>query len=70
MNVYPEDFIKKHEVIEEIYSDDRYPDAMKVRNARARELRKVGWKVEGRTWNFIDLARCVAYSLIATRERR
>jgi hypothetical protein len=50
--------------IEEGYSDTKYgPDAMKIRNRRARDLRKQGYEVTCKTWNFTDLSRSMYYTL-------
>jgi len=43
-------------------------EAMRVRNARARELRKEGFTVTCKKWDFTDLARDVNYTLEATKE--
>ena len=37
--------------------------AMQARNARARELRKQGYEVECKKWDFTDLARCVDFTV-------
>jgi len=49
--------------IKEGYSNTKYPDAKKIRNRRARELRKDGYKVEVKTWDFTDLSRSMYYTL-------
>jgi hypothetical protein len=49
--------------VKEGYSDTKYPDAKKIRDRRARELRKEGYTVEVKTWNFIDLSRSMYYTL-------
>ena len=48
------------------WSDDIYPDAKLRRDRTARALRKLGYGVESKTWNFTDLARCLRYQLKAT----
>jgi len=68
--VYTADYLAKTEVLEERWSDDKYPNALQLRNARAKELRCQGWTVKCQKWDFTDLARCCVYSLEATRERR
>ena len=68
--VYTAEYLAKTEVLEERWADDKYPNALRLRNARAKELRKQGWTVKCKTWDFIDLARCHVYSLEATKERR
>lgn len=67
---YPQEYLERFEVIDETYSEGRYPNARKLRDQRARQLRREGWTVECRKWDFIDLARCYAYSLHAEREKR
>jgi hypothetical protein len=53
--------------IKEGYSDTRYPDAKKIRDRRARELRKEGFIVEAKTWDFTDLSRSIIYTLEAKK---
>ena len=67
--VYTADYLSENEVVEERYPDDKYPDALSLRNRRARELRKEGWTVKCETFDFTDLARCRVYHLLATRQR-
>jgi hypothetical protein len=40
------------------------------RDRKARELRKQGYTVECKTWDFTDLARAISYELTATRTIR
>ena len=40
-------------------------EAMKARNARARELRHQGWTVDCHMWDFTDLGRGRSYTLEA-----
>ena len=47
----------------EIYPTDKFPNAKQIRDNRARELRKEGYKVTTQKINFIDLARCYVYRL-------
>lgn len=57
--------------ITEHYSSNAYESdraAMTARNARARELRRQGWTVTCKTWDFTDLARARDYTLEATKE--
>ena len=54
--------------ITEIFSTSKYPDALKRRNARAREYRKLGWTGKCNAVSFSDLARCTVYRLEATKE--
>jgi len=42
-------------------------EAERLRNARARELRKLGFVVKCKKWSFIDLARDEVYQLEVTR---
>lgn len=44
--------------------------AVRLRNARARELRDLGFTVKCQTWNFTDLARDVSYQLEVTGQLR
>ena len=69
MTVFTTEYLAKTEVLEEFWADDKYPDAERLRNARARELRKQRWSVKCQRWDFTDLARCSVYSLEATRGR-
>lgn len=39
--------------------------AKQARDKRARELRKQGWTVECKQWDFTNLARCVDFTLEA-----
>lgn len=68
--VYTAEFIANNEVLEERWPDDKYLDALQRRNARARELRKQGWTVECKKWDFTDLARCSVYTIYATKKRK
>lgn len=46
----------------------KYPteqDAQRARNARAKELRKQGYNVTCKKWDFTDLARAVRFTLEA-----
>ena len=54
-------FIKQH------WSDSKFPDAMKQRNKEAKRLRKEGYTVECKKWDFTDLARSCAYTLEAIK---
>ena len=63
-NVYTTEYLERYEVREEQFSE-RAP-----RDKLARELRKQGWTVKCKKWDFTDLARCVAYSLHGVRERK
>jgi flagellar biosynthesis protein FlhB len=53
--------------VKEGYSFPKYPDAKKIRDRRARELRKEGYTVEVKTWDFQDLARGMYYTLEAKK---
>lgn len=67
--VYTAEYLANNEVLELQWGDDKFPDALQQRNTRARELRKQGWTVECKKWDFTDLARCSVYSLSATRQK-
>lgn len=69
MTIYSADYLSKYEVKEASFSDDKYPDAMKLRNRAAAILRRDGWTVECGVTDFTDLARCKVYWLKATKER-
>jgi len=49
------------------WSEHGGDEAMRLRNARARELRKQGYTVKCSTWDFTDLAREVVSILEATK---
>ena len=53
--------------IKEGFSSSRFPDAKQRRDRMARELRKAGFKVTVKTWNFIDLSRNMYYTLEAEK---
>jgi hypothetical protein len=46
---------------------DRYPDAMALRNRKAKELRRQGYEVNCGKYEFTDLARTVVYWLEAAK---
>lgn len=54
---------------EEFWTTDKEPNAKQIRDRRARELRKQGWKVKSETDRFTDLARCTRYGIYATKEQ-
>jgi hypothetical protein len=57
--------------VEEHFTSTKYGDdkqAMQARNKRARELRKQGFAVTCKTWDFTDLARARDYTLKARRD--
>ena len=51
--------------VKEGYSNTKYPNAKKIRDLRARELRKEGYTVTVKTWDFTDLSRSMYYTLEA-----
>jgi len=55
------------ETIEELWRDDKDPEAKVKRDRRARELRKLGYHVEVETVGFSDLLRCTVYKLRASK---
>lgn len=67
--VYTSEYLSKFEVLEEQWRDDKTPDARKLRDARARELRKAGWTVTCGTYDYTDLGRFVMYWLNAERPK-
>lgn len=68
-NVYSKDLLDRYDVQELSWRDDKEPDAKRLRDAKARQLRKDGWTVKSVTHDFTDLGRFKAYELTATRER-
>lgn len=57
---------EKPRIISEFYCiSDWGSEACSRRNRRARELRREGYTVECRKYDFTDLARDIAYSLLA-----
>jgi len=68
-SLYTQEYLDKYEVKEESWPDDKYPDALQLRNRAAKALRAEGWTVECGTTDFTDLARCKVYWLYATKER-
>jgi len=63
MNVYIGDSWKKE--FTKSWDDSKFPNAKQLRDTEARELRKKGYKVKTKTWNFIDLGRFKLYELTA-----
>lgn len=58
------------EYIDETFTDTKFGSekaAMQARNKRARELRKEGFSVKCKTWDFTDLARCRSFTLEARK---
>jgi hypothetical protein len=49
------------------WTTDKYLDAKKLRDNKARELRKQGYTVTTTTLNYSDLARCIYYGLEAEK---
>lgn len=68
-SVYTAEQLAKYEFKEESYADDKFPNALQLRNARAKALRKEGWYVVVGTTDFTDLARCKVCWLQAIRRR-
>lgn len=55
-------------VIAQIYRGKDWPslaEAKKARDRQARELRRQGYTVECKKWDFTDLARDMAFTLLA-----
>lgn len=67
VQLFSAEYLEKYDILEEGWTDDKYPDAKQRRDRRARELRKKGWTVEIRTYNYADLLRCMYYGLEARR---
>jgi len=70
MNVYPREYLKKYEIIEETFKSWIVPDAKKKRDRRARELRAAGYQVQIETSRSPFGEDRSIYSLTAARERR
>lgn len=56
-------------LIEKTWTTPKYPDAKKLRDAEARELRKQGFKVEIETWDFGGLGYGKSFRLTATKAK-
>ena len=69
MTIYTADQLQRYEFKEEMFSDDKFPNALQLRNSRAKALRKEGWYVASSTTDFTDLARCRVYWLRGVKER-
>ena len=69
-NVYSKDLLDRYDVQELSWRDDKEPDAKRLRDAKARQLRKDGWTVKTETYDFTDLGRFRGYGLTANRERK
>lgn len=69
MTIYTAEQLQKYQFKEESFADDKFPNAMQLRNARAKDLRRDGWHVDVGTTDFTDLARCKVYWLKAVKER-
>jgi len=67
-DVYPAEYTKKYEVRTEKFYESDSPDARKLRDRRAKELRAEGWEVECSSTSFPDIDDKV-YELEARRER-
>jgi hypothetical protein len=48
------------------WSDSTYPNAKELRNNTSKELRKLGFVVKSKTFDFTDLSRSMRYTLEAT----
>ena len=70
MNVYPKEELAQNEVKRESWGTIQHPDAKKLRDKRARELRKDGWTVTTNKVEFSSLGRTTIYTLEATRPRQ
>lgn len=67
--VYTADFLSENEVYEHQWTEDHFPDARKLRDRKARELRKDGWVVEVGKYDYTDLGCFIIYWLVATRPK-
>jgi len=59
----------QYEVKEFRWRDDQHPDAKRLRDKMARQLRKEGWDVTIETLDFSDLGRFKGYGLVAVRRK-
>lgn len=66
MNIYTDGLEHK----DETYPESKYPDAKKVRDQRAKQLRTEGWTVKVRKWDFSGMGAGVTYTLEASRPRQ
>jgi hypothetical protein len=69
MNVYTSEDLAENEYRDQSWNTSKFPDAKKLRDDRARELRKEGWTVKTKKFNFSDLGTGVSYILEASRKR-
>lgn len=67
--VYTADFLSENDVLEEQWSGAKFPDAKKLRDKRARELRNNKWTVKVGKCNYPDLGRFIMFWLVATRAK-
>lgn len=57
------------ERIEEIFTTPKNPNAQRDRNVRARQLRKEGWTVKCKSYNFGGLGYGQSFILRATKNK-
>lgn len=69
MNAYSEEYLKTWEIIEEHYFTKSDPYAKRLRDRRARQLRKEGYIVECKKWDFPDIGTGSMYIIDAKRRR-
>jgi hypothetical protein len=62
-------YLQKYAVLEEHYDTRETPDAKKIRDRRARELRRQGWTVQIDTKKYNVVETYVVYWLFAERKK-
>lgn len=70
MNVYTKEDLEQNEYRDQSWNTGKYPEAKKLRDDRARELRKAGWTVITKKFDFSSLGTGVSYMLQASRKRQ
>jgi len=64
---YPRRYLDEYDIIDNSYFTNSNPKAKQERDAFARVLRKEGWKVTTKKWNFYDMGSGTTYTLFAER---
>lgn len=65
-----EKLVDQYDVFHFSIADDVEPDARKIRDRKAKELRGQGWNVVCKRVGFADLMGCNVYMLDATRPKQ
>jgi len=61
--VFTKEYLRKHDVIETHFKDKKERDRL------ARELRRVGWKVETEKFSFSDLGGSDTFTIYARKKK-